>query len=370
MTPAPWLEARVGGLISALADAAPIDVDAMAVTRLAASQRRQSAIRLGWGTTDRNLVLVFATLLLAAMLVSGSLIAGGRLLTRDPIDALTHGRVVEPFIGLPPEGAAASAPERGALAFAFFGRVNDLSLDFHRMWVFADGRLIWVRNLDYRYPYEGGQVTADARDRADMLARPAFGGHEPTRAVIEQHLTPQGVDLIRAEIMKTAEIGGTYAPGDRASWSLPGVLWGGLSIGDGNGRRQVTWSDPALPGRLADPAAWLPATAWDDSRLGAFVPAQYAACIEPASAIERLPKGISDLIKSKAIANGAVQDARCPDRVTTADARIIEAILEAQLPKDPWARLEFSFGGDPARPDGWIELLPVLPNGDTVCNCG
>jgi hypothetical protein len=370
MTPAPWLEARVGGLISALADAAPTDVDALAMTRQAASQPRGSAVRLGWGATDRSLVLVFATLLLAATLVGGVVIAGGRLLARDPIDVLTDGRVVEPFIGLPPEGAAPSAPERGALAFGFFGRVSALSLDFHRMWVFADGRLIWVRNLDYRYPYEAGQVSVDERDRAEMLARPAFGGHEPTRAVIEQHLTRQGVDLIRAEIMKASKITGTYASDVRARWDLPGVLWGGLSIGDEDGRRQMTWSDPALPGRLADPAAWLPVTAWDDLRLGAFVPSRYAVCIEPGSAIERLPEDISDLIKSKAVAGDAVQDARCPDTVTTADARVIEAILEAQLPKDPWARLEFSFGGDPDRPDGWIELLPVLPNGDTVCDCG
>jgi hypothetical protein len=365
MTPAPWLEARVGGLISALADAAPTDVDAVAVARLAATQRRTPADRLGFGN-DRNLVLVFATLLLVATLVGGIVTAGGRFLRSDPIDIVTDGRVVEPFVGLPPEGAGPSTPEHGALALGFVGRVNGLDLDFHRMWVFADGRLIWVRNLDYLDAYEARQATADERDRAEMLARPAFGGHEPTRAVIEQHLTPEGVDLIRAEIMKSARSSDPY----RTRWGLPGVLWGGLSIDDGNGLRNVTWSDPALPGRLAAPAAWLPSTAWDDSRLGGFVPARYAVCIEPQTARDGLPEEIRDVIESKALADDAAQDARCPNIVTTADARMIEAILAARLPRDPWARLQFSIGEDPARPDGWIELLPVLPNGDRVCNCG
>ena len=369
MIPAPWLEARVGRLISSLADSAPIDVDAMAIAQLAASSERDSRSRLWMASTQRTAVLLFLVMALIAALASSALIVGGRYLSRAPSDMLTDRPLVEPFIGWPPDGAAPSAPERGALAFGFFGRVNALSLDFHRMWVFADGRLIWVRNLDYRYPYADGRVTADERDRAEMLARPAFGGQEPTRAVIEQHLTRQGVDLIRAEIMKTSKITSTHASDVRARWDLPGVLWGGLSIGDENGHRQMTWSDPALPGRLADPAAWLPVTAWDDSRLGAFVPSRYAVCIE-GPAIERLPAEISDVIKSKAVAGDAVQETRCPYSVTTADARTIAAILEAQLPKDPWARLQFSFGGDPAEPDGWIELLPVLPNGETVCNCG
>jgi hypothetical protein len=47
--------------------------------------------------------------------------------------------------------------------FSFLGRVNSIGHDVHRTWVYADGRLIWVRNLDV--------APTDRR---------VFGGFEPT----------------------------------------------------------------------------------------------------------------------------------------------------------------------------------------------
>ena len=46
------------------------------------------------------------------------------------------------FIGLPPEGATPSAPERGELVLRYFGRRY---AHWYQVWVYADGRLIWQR---------------------------------------------------------------------------------------------------------------------------------------------------------------------------------------------------------------------------------
>ena len=42
------------------------------------------------------------------------------------------------FVGLPPEGAAPSTPERGELVLEFHGGTPSTD-----MWLYADGRLIW-----------------------------------------------------------------------------------------------------------------------------------------------------------------------------------------------------------------------------------
>lgn len=375
------LELRVATLIRAYADRAPTDIDPMAIARRAATGPSLTT-PVWFGLTQARRGLAFALVLIAVLvsILSGALISGALPIRRDPVDIFVDRAFVEPFVGLPPEGAPPSAPEAGELVLSFGGRIHGLGLDFHRMWVYADGRLIWKSNL------EGSSAGWKLR----------FGSSEPTTAVIEQRLTPEGVDLIRSYAearVPDPRYPNGYPPyrGIPTSSHGPGVLWGYMSMTDGDQTVPVTWSDYDLPGRLADPASWLPASAWDDRQIGAYVPSRYAVCVEDfaqpnATPLERsglidmLPRQASQLIRSRALGPGpmdsSVADPRCLHQVTTDDARAVIAILDDSLiatregstpPNDP---LRYRIDVGPIGYEVMVELLPVLPNGEVVCNCG
>jgi hypothetical protein len=167
-----------------------------------------------------------------------------------------------------------------------------------------------------------------------------------------------------------------------------GVLWGGLVMRDGGRLVQAAWLDPALPGLLAVPASWLPASAWVDQRIGAYVPSRYAVCaddfaqpkatpLERSRLIDLLPEQASQLIRTRALDPGPIDssfaDPRCLHQVTTDDARAIIATLDdAPIV----TREDLSLLHNPLRyrinlaAQAMVELLPVLPNGEVVCNCG
>jgi hypothetical protein len=362
------LERRVAALITAYADRAPIDVDPTAIARRIAAGSQSTSPLWSSFVPSRGLAFTLAVLALLGTIAAGALIAGAQPFRRDPVEVLTDRALVEPFIGFPPEGVAPSTPETGQLVLSFNGRVSKLGMEFHRVWVFADGRLIWKRNL------EGTGATSGA-----------FGTTKPTTAVIEQHLTPEGVELLRAMAvasgLRDIEAVGTSL---RTRHGL-GVLWGGLAVRVGGGLVDAGWSDSKLPGLLADPASWMPASAWDDTRVGAYVPSRYAVCMDhvgparlksigPAGVWDLLPEHIRMLIRSRAIEDPIPEwheiDARCLFEVSTDDARVIAAALDdaglsdgIPIP-DPPGRGEAIVG------EGIVQILVVLPNGDVACHCG
>jgi len=379
------LEHRVAALIRAYADRAPIDVDAMAMTRFAAAASRNTApVRFGFMPAGRGLAFTLVILALLSAVAAGALIAGAQQFRRDPVEILTDRAFVEPFVGLPPEGFASSTPETGQLVLSFGGRVRSIGLDFHRIWVFGDGRLIWKRNLD---------ALTDT-------GRRAFGASEPTTAVIEQRLTREGIELMRSRVMAAGlhDIEPADSITDRTTWHRPGVLWGGLVVHDGERLVDASWSDGELPELLADPASWIPASAWVDRRVGAYVPSRYAVCLghdDPAVGSselwELLPEAARNLILSKSIEDPISEwhelDTRCLYEVSTDDVGAITAGFEvAGLQRNPHNSLSYAgidvpssaldgeWRASPSKravPDpGVIELLVVLPNGDVVCYCG
>jgi hypothetical protein len=230
------------------------------------------------------------------------------------------------------------------------------------MWVYDDGRLLWKRELHGT----GG-------------SQEAFGDVPPTTALIEQRLTPAGIGLLRSVVVSamtgTIEISNDAMVG----WNQPGVLWGATNVRLDDGRLAfVAWDDARLPGRLADPWSWLPASAWQDLRRNGFVPAKYGVCVEDFATIgvnaaevgrvlERLPGPTIDLLQSRGTAPGAAAtDARCAIVVTTSDARLVVATLqEAGVREDPDAALRYRLDEQLM-----VELLPIVPSGEPVCNCG
>jgi hypothetical protein len=191
------------------------------------------------------------------------------------------------FIGVPPEGATPSTPERGELVLSYWTSPT-------RMWVYADGRLIWVRHGDFPY-----------------------GANDRSTGYLEQRLTPEGAELLRSEVIATGLFGH-----DLDLYGMQG-LFGVIEVRNDDRLVRVAWDDHSsdpdatiataeqasalqrLDVRLADPASWLPTSTWADREIRAYVPSAYSVCYEgmddplPASRIlALLPPAAEDLLRS------------------------------------------------------------------------
>jgi hypothetical protein len=244
------------------------------------------------------------------------------------------------------------------------------------MWVYADGRLILSR---FHY------LPEDASD--------AFIG------LVEQRLTPGGVEFLRSAIISTGLFGSDLAlaregkapyleiqvrNGDR----LVRVTWAWRGItGDAPIATQEQESAlRALNALLTDPASW-PASAWLDQANNEYVPSEYSICfrvftypeptepiepIEPARIWGLLPQPAQDLLRAgDPTQESGAMSPNC-SRVTTDDARALARILDVPgiLRARPergayWLRfLVF----DPSAPGStiWISFEPVLPHGEAT----
>jgi hypothetical protein len=227
-----------------------------------------SRSRIHEGRRRRRLVLVAAV----ALVVLGTASAFGMRALLD-----------QGIVGLAPVGATPSTPERGELVldFGFAHSFGDHGR--FRVLVYADGRMITERIGDWRR-------TDEYRNSTGLL---------------ERRLTPEGVELVRAEVISTGLVdhdlqltsgegslnfGGhiAFRTGDR----LVQVTWGpDGSWGDVD---HVGWQMPTpeqasalirLDARLEDPESWLPASAWEDPETTAYVPSGYWVCYEGAKGV-------------------------------------------------------------------------------------
>ena len=96
------------------------------------------------------------------------------------------------FIGLPPVGATPSTPESGELVIRWLGRTATPAPlsggPLFRVWVYADGRIIWSRD---------GAIPE--------------GANEFTSGYLERRLTPEGVELLRSEVVGLLEGSGIHS---------------------------------------------------------------------------------------------------------------------------------------------------------------
>jgi hypothetical protein len=174
------------------------------------------------------------------------------------------------LIGLAPQGATPSTPRRGELVLnLLFGHTMGDPGRF-AVHMYADGRLIWARL---------GDATSNAT------------------GLLEQRLTPEGVELVRAEVLSTG-----LFDHDLYLTNAYGLFFGQIEVRDGDRLVRVTWGDccdpstadipretptpeqasalQRLDARLADPASWLPTTAWADPEIKPYVPYGYSVCYE------------------------------------------------------------------------------------------
>ena len=280
------------------------------------------------------------------------------------------------FIGVPPEGATPSTPERGELVLSYW------SSPF-RMWVYGDGRLIWVRHGDFPY-----------------------GANDRSTGYLEQRLTPEGAELLRSEVIATGLFGHDL--------DLIGTNDREIEVRNGDRLVRVAWGDYSndpdptiaaaeqasalqrLDARLADPASWLPASAWADQEIRAYVPSRFSVCYEgmddplPASRIlTSLPPAAEDLLRSTGrtrVESGPSVDGEgtrdwvqyC-SKLTTEEARALAEAFDDDpgFEKDPVVEaygLSYETAIGPSGtfdPTVWVAFEPILPHGDWTCSpCG
>ena len=282
------------------------------------------------------------------------------------------------FIGLPPEGAPPSTPTSGELVLSMLGRSTTDHGHLLRAWVYADGRLIWTKEGDL-----------------------PEGANETTTGFLEQRLTPEGVERIRSEIVST----GLFDE-DHALLSTEGVIWGSVRVRDGDRFVNVEWADPdndlwdhgtlvtseqasalqRLDALLTHPASWLPASAWEDQRIKAYVPSRFAVCYQAAERgigasriLSVLGESAQDLLRTTRI-RGAQGATSCSD-VTVEQARtLVETLDGSGLDRDQGSastRLGYTFEPSVPLASGPIEntvfifFEPYLPHGGFTCSvCG
>lgn len=298
------------------------------------------------------------------------------------------------FIGLPPEGATPSSPASGELEIFYWGHGDpgDRPGDGPRIeaWVYGDGRLIsW-------------QTESDLPESANPLST----------GFLEQRLTPEGVELLRSEVASTGVFDhDQFLVTDRGGPRFVDIRNGDRLVHVGVVAKCANPDAPCLlpiPGatnatpeqanalyrlnrRLSDPAAWLPASAWADRDIRAYVSSKYAVCyegwppdqqIEGSRVLGLLPAAARDLLEDATLRQGPLfgepgnfrpSYEYCSD-MTTDEARAVAVALDdAGLERASGTnRLHYRIEAPGSNPDkASVYFEPYLPHGEIVCTvCG
>jgi hypothetical protein len=298
----------------------------------------------------RRLVVV-----LAAVALATAVTAAGWAIVREVV-------LHKSFVGLPPVGATQSAPESGELVIQYWVDTDGpKGTGEARAWVYADGRLITLR-----------------------------------RGFLEQRLTPDGVELLRSEIVSAGLEHYPPAPGP----FIHNVIQ--VRIGDRLVGYHANFPERLLE-RLADPASWLPASAWEDRQIRAYVAPRYSVkyharpkTLERSRILSLLPAPAEDMLRAKdAVPEfGQLGSPAFPpllpittysSNLTTEEARALAKALDDAGVKrhGRLGELAYSFeipgtSVDPPRPEKgpvrnevFIFFWPYLPNGESICTeCG
>ena len=329
--------------------------------------------RTRWGRSGRRRLLVLVAAVLIVVVGAASAFGGVRAFFLD-----------RGFIGLAPLGARPSTPESGELEIFYWVKREGRS----RNWVYADGRLISDRS---------------------------------SSGLIEQRLSPEGLELLRTEILSTGQFSheppppppgppcpngvspGTVVPPATVGCAPPQPLpppgepletpFGiTIAVRDVGRLSRVDRASDLyrLEERLTHPASWLPASAWVDREIRAYVPATYAVCyggwppdqpIEPSRLLTLLPAAAEDLLRAKDITPkkglfGSPGDFHvvvdhCSD-VTNEEAHMLARAFDDAGFEPVRAGLGYFFATPGSNEkNAQIGFEPYLPHGEIFCSvCG
>ncbi len=273
------------------------------------------------------------------------------------------------IVGLPPVGATPSTPESGVLEMYYW--LHHVS---GKNWVYADGRLIRL----------GGRANG-----------------RPRRGFIEQRLTREGVKLLRSEIVSAGGFGHAQPP--PGSDSLPHG-WPSIQIRKGDRLVPLRWASDVkhVQARLTDPESWLPASAWKQRKIRAYLPSRFQVCAEavvvpdidkprqgrlvqmgPARIVALLPAAAQNVLRGRDWNAQVFRPTPTSTRgvyggcfdVTTEEARSLAKALDGAGPatarKGGAINLNYKFDAPGPSRQVWIGFDPFLPHGEVTCSaCG
>jgi hypothetical protein len=299
-----------------------------------------------WSTLSRGRRVAMVAAVAAVVIGAGLVVRtvnDGRVELIEPADRRvvnpTTARPVLPALpeglkGLPPVGASPSSPASGEL-------IAELPIP---IWVYEDGRVISARWID----------------------------HSHWTGFLEQRLTSEGVDLVRAEINANRPFEVCRA----------GVGWYGYEDG---------WCVGEHPGRPLDAhprlaelpngaRSWLPTTAWADPEPKPYVPPGYVIMVDALAERGVPPVDTSAMLDSLPSEAAELLDASIPCTVTLAAS--IAACFEVSNQEARWILTQLGIpalhvnnrgedGGTPMGPFGnyLFTFMPKLPHGPVRC-CG
>ena len=272
------------------------------------------------------------------------------------------------LLNFPPRGATPSTPVQGELVVGFvFGHTSGDPgrFDLH---VYADGRVIWER-----------------------LGIVGVNG-APT-GLIEQRLTPEGIDLVLDEVLSTGffhrdrdrdligPLGGLHSGWIEVRTDrLERLTWGDLGTWEGRQAIEATASRAdvraleQLDARFEDLASWLPESAWEDQEYRAYVPSWYSVCysgeggdLERQVLLNRLPAPVGDFLRDRDITESGFEGPLGPvsfwcSTMTTDEARAFAGVIEdAGAARNDPVLPSFRFES-PDGPAIGISLEPELPH--------
>ncbi len=327
----------------------------------------------GAGRRRRRLIVALAVVAVVAVVTASALAVRTFVLDKG-------------FIGLAPLGATPSTPASGELEiFYWVARGAPMppgedGAGRSRNWVYADGRLISDR-------FSNG--------------------------LVEQRLSPEGLELLRSEILSTGEFSLEPPPppppppcplgessGDNGCappqpLPLPGepleTPFGiTIAVRDVGSLSRVDRASDLyrLEERLTYPASWLPTSAWVDREIRAYVPPTYAVCyggsppdqpIEPSRLLTLLPPAAEDLLRAKDRTQkeglfGSPGDFHVVvdhcSHVTNEEAHVLAQVFDDAGFERFRRGYRFATPGSNEK-NAEIYLEPYLPHGEVFCSvCG
>jgi len=212
--------------------------------------------------------------------------------------------------------------------------------------------------------------------------------------LVEQRLTPEGVELMRSEIVSTGLFEhNQISPHNEIHNEIQ------VRIGDRMLRVQgkLTFTPDSnefpkrLRERLMDPASWLPASAWADRRPRPYVASRYAVfyggyvrTVERSRLLALLPVAAADLLRAQEAvprhgslgirADSPPLITRWVATMTTDEARALaRALDEKYVFEIPGTSFPLPPPNEGQRVQNSIDIgfVPYLPHGETVClGCG
>jgi hypothetical protein len=222
--------------------------------------------------------------------------------------------------------------------------------------VYSDGRVIWQK----------------WNSSGDATVVPA-GERRLDTGYVQQRLTPQGVQLLQSKLLATGlfEHNLRLAAVSNGAWVYHQVRRGDRLVTVSTvSRADPSWEEatPAqtralasIENLVANPASWLPASAWADPRVQAFVPARIFVVLD---------RGYPDISKLPAPAGKVLAQYKQLKRhacqiVTTGQARaLVQAFVKAGIAPSNnhgW-NIAFDFAGLHLPHPSFLHLHPALPS--------